>query len=424
MFLDLRASRSGIQAYNTEELYRAIVGQVPELYELARRMHEPLHGFLSALHGTRQPSPAEHATSFITAQAANDFNDLLSDCTYGRGRPALRAARSLFELLVTARDVWASQTDAERYLDHEVVGNRIAAGLRFETERLSGKERQVDEHERKKLLRESNAQHADVIRRYGTSFEARWASTDLRTRASSHGLDDDYDAYRLGSIILHGAAGGVLGLAKELRGSRVYRTGPAFSIAPLALLLGIKWFDELVGFIGPKMAEHPAKDLRAILQALRRAWPAYRRALLDLDSDAWPDPPPAPPVALLAIIPLTGKEQWFIDNVEANELYPADPPDRIPPLVQRGIEEIRQKIQREVPMSTEWITTVIPSVTLRPTRGGKAVDAARVLVKRPAGGWPKTSPSPDNPKTWFISGLTPKERKAALRNRSRRTQGK
>lgn len=186
------------------------------------------------------------ALKVIVAQATNDFLDLLFDVLHGRGRPALRGARSLVELLITERDVLGSPEIAARYMDQRWIGARLESSLSIEVEELSAKDRKAEEHRLRKLGRDTAQEYGKALAKYGPSFNRQWHPVPLRTRAERYGLAEDYDFYRLASLVLHGASGGVLGLKTEIAGQIVHRTGLALSLCPLAFLQGIQMFDQIV----------------------------------------------------------------------------------------------------------------------------------------------------------------------------------
>jgi hypothetical protein len=155
------------------------------------------------------------AVSVVLTQATNDLIDLLFDSCSGRGRPALRAARSLYELAVTLPEVVGDDARAERYMDHLAVAVASEAKLARPERALRGPARRRYARRRAVLGRESASRVDAAEAKYGRAFKRSWADGSLRDRATKAGFDDeDYEFYRLSSAILHGAAGGSLASSK------------------------------------------------------------------------------------------------------------------------------------------------------------------------------------------------------------------
>jgi hypothetical protein len=153
----------------------------------------------------------------------------------------MKSARTLFELLVTAKDVvGGSWTMADRYDRHRWVVWRDLADLEDRTHRghLSRQQAHARKVERREVDRNAAASLAD----YGSGFRRAWHPETLRERADSHGLGDDYEWYWLASAVLHGAAGGIVGTYTRVQGGpQLHRTGSAIGLAPDALASGLRW---------------------------------------------------------------------------------------------------------------------------------------------------------------------------------------
>jgi hypothetical protein len=152
-----------------------------------------------------------HAAATVANQAFNDFADLCYDLITCRGRPALRTARALFEHMVNYLDVSTDPEAQQRYEAHHAVAAQAEVDAEIGLNRLIGDEAKATRHALRKLGRESKQQYEEAIANYGNAFRARWAKTNLRDRANRHGLGNEYDFYRLASMVLHGSAGGVRG---------------------------------------------------------------------------------------------------------------------------------------------------------------------------------------------------------------------
>src|SRR5438132_645155 len=77
---------------------RELDGAMPSLRPTLEALVDSLPSFVTFVHGAAQ-SP--RAIGTIITQATNDFADVLFDIHTGRGRSAITATRTLFELLVS-----------------------------------------------------------------------------------------------------------------------------------------------------------------------------------------------------------------------------------------------------------------------------------------------------------------------------------
>jgi hypothetical protein len=274
-----------------------------------------------------------------------------------------------------------------------------------EAEELGGKDLKAAVHRRTKTLKATQADFESLQRKYGNAFSRQWMKTDLFSRAKAHGLEKEYSYYRLTSSVLHGSAGGVLGLQRTIGGATVDRVGPAFAVCPIALLQGIRFFDKIINATGGT-AGQPAKDLKVALKQLRDLWPRYRGSILRLDEEVWPREAPLGGAAFFAILPITGKEQWYFYNGATHELYEADPPAEISVQVKRALRYFREKILREAGAGTDWIAMSVEGVHVEPRPDAKPMEPERVLARKPLGGW-KGFPTPDSP---LLLPFDPKEK--------------
>ncbi|MCA1706717.1 MAG: hypothetical protein LC808_27015 [Actinobacteria bacterium] len=104
-----------------EEIGEMLRQSLPDLEPLLLDTYLWVNEVVKFGHGRE---PAEHPP-----EAALDFLDLITDICRGRGRPALRSARSLFELLITLHDITSSPDLAERYFRHQFVVSQQMATL-------------------------------------------------------------------------------------------------------------------------------------------------------------------------------------------------------------------------------------------------------------------------------------------------------
>ena len=94
-----------------------VAEHLPEYSRAVGQMRRELGAFRGLVH----PS-AHRAVSLLWVQTANDFIDLLDDIGMGRGRPAMRGLRSIFESLITMLDIASGEGDAaDRYAEQYAV---------------------------------------------------------------------------------------------------------------------------------------------------------------------------------------------------------------------------------------------------------------------------------------------------------------
>lgn len=353
----------GGPGWTQEELRR----RVPEAFEYARHVAKSIPPFVSLIHSSDEDNEALHV---ITTQAVNDFLDLLFDALNGRGRPALRSARSLFELLIAARDVGGSSDLSSRYLDQRWIAARLESTLDLELNELPGRDRKAEEHRLRKLAREAVPRYETVIDRYGSGFTRQWHPLSLKDRADNYGLSHDYDFYRLASMVLHGSAGGLLGLRAEVGGQMVYRTGLALTLCPIALLQGLRFFDRLVRFLGARGGPGTS-ELRTALRGLRGTWPRYRRAVLALDRQIWPEVP-VPGVMLFVAVDRAGNADWWLHDAVGGRVCRAQKPDGMSEQQSKALgETIGIAKTRAHLMVDAFFTIAVPGVYAQPQEGSR-----------------------------------------------------
>lgn len=101
------------------EVAQWFLAEVPGLDEALRGLNDPIPFVLQHAVGGNEPLGWLGA---LINQLVNEVLDLTQDAVTGRGRPAIKSARTLFELLVTAKDVvGGSWTMADRYDRHRWV---------------------------------------------------------------------------------------------------------------------------------------------------------------------------------------------------------------------------------------------------------------------------------------------------------------
>lgn len=306
---------------------------LPELRPVLEKLAAAAGKFVRVSYG-RYRGRGAGGTLLLITQAHNDLLDTLYDIMTGRGRPALRASRSMFEHLVNARDIMGNPEMEERYVAHRAVVEHLESNLEVQANELHGRARKKDMGRRRKLRESSQAPFEEALRKYGPSFRFGWSRGNLRDRAERHSLSSEYEGfYRLASSVLHGSSGGALGLHRTIDGTSVHRTGAALALCPLAFLQTLRYFDMVIeAFESAQDRTAVSTELRKAISDARSLWPDYYRLIQKLDRSIWPKVPPAPPIAV-AMIELDGTvAQWYLHDIEAGQIRKArrPSPDNIP----------------------------------------------------------------------------------------------
>ncbi len=303
-----------------------IAGRFPPILQFQADFTTGTRPFVAAVtSGSDLDDPQQLARSRIVNQATNDFLDLFYEAMSGRGRPAVRSARTLFEHLVNLRWTTASGAEAERYCEHAAIGELLDLDLNTPTEdQFTGHDRKRVRHARKKLERRVRPAARAAIKKYGSGFQRSWTQASLRDRATAVGLAGDYDGYRLMSAMIHGSAGGDLGQRREIDGHQVVRTGPAVDMCPYALQTGLRHFrlivDEVRAAVGPGACQ-PVDDALSLLTP--DALEVHEAACVQVDHELWPETPPA--AVMFLRVELDGSWTWLLLDGERPETIEAVP---------------------------------------------------------------------------------------------------
>ena len=216
----------------------AIAEYLPGYHQAVNDVLQELVAYTELVH------PSGHrGVSLLTVQTANDFSDLLADIGMGRGRPAIRCLRSIFESLVTMLDIAGGYSNTtDRYEDHHAVVMYKAATMEAGLTGLTGNDLRAERHIRRKQERMYKQAHDVAIATWGSQFSKRWADGSLRDRAERHGFANDYSLYGVLSSTIHVSGGGVRGIERPYVEGPVYRFGPDLLDCPLALNEGLRYF--------------------------------------------------------------------------------------------------------------------------------------------------------------------------------------
>jgi hypothetical protein len=307
----------------------------------AKRVMEAVWPYTHALiHNIDRSDPVQLARSRIVSQAVNDYFDLLYEALRGRGRPAVRSARSLFDHLLNLRTIDGDRGEAERYCDHAAIGDLLDLELNTpREEEFTGNARRQVRHQLRKLSRRMRPAADAVLRKYPRSFPGRWASKNMPERAKRHGLLHDYENdFRLLSAVAHGSAGGDVGHRVLIDDRSVVRTGPAVSACPLALRTGHRWFSMLVADSEKASGPDATAKLWEVLRTVDGILTQHRDACRAVDVGLLPDRAPANPP--LIRVETDGRWTWLLLDMERDRTIRAQPVDLDP-----GVDQwLREKV--------------------------------------------------------------------------------
>ena len=345
--------------------------------ELAQFVYEYPTLVMEAVDYWGRELPSAHG--MILNHATNDVLILLHAVGDGSGRTAARTARALFEHLIHFREVSGSVARAEQYEAHAHVTadqlSRRRAGLHM----LAGAAKRREKRALDTLGRRSKNPLAEATARWGPAFRKGWtAGEPLYQMAQRHGLEDDYEAYRILSGVMHGSAGALFGTRREDAGVVTHRLGPDLRLVPLSFLEGIRWWKALVDELPPPpVSPDWGVPLREATDALIGAYPEVLATCQRLDNRLWPSGPVPPRYVAVLAVYASGKARWFLHDVRASVLWPAelvgDPPS--------NLEELKAGMQ---PLAEEGLgrpaSSVVLNTEVKAIEGARPAPAASLLL--------------------------------------------
>ena len=285
----------------------------PEVLVTLRRTVD-LFPLLDAVHRRDQHDPIIHgAVSAFINNAANDWVDLMYDCIHGRGRTAIRSARSLFESSLVAQQLVHDQGLCSRYLDHQAITAMGMIDFDPTVALRQGNDQRSAGHARKKALRFWKPKADAALTKYGSGFRRQWDSQSVRARAEAAGRLGEYEGFRVASATVHASSGALFGTVGTYRENfRVHRVGPNVSAVSTALAYALDPFQIILSAIRP-FAEGPVDQLVAHLEEVRRVWPAFNQVMAEIDAGIWPSSPPEHLVVLALVTPVSTWTYWLFD---------------------------------------------------------------------------------------------------------------
>lgn len=356
----------GAYIRESQELANALLAAIPELDEAAAATRDAIADWIGIV--IHAPNAAA-GVSLAAAQSVNEMMDLLVECVNGRGRPALKSCRSLFELMLTMKDVIADPVARERYEDHRwVIFQQVADLEGVRTPRRKG-----DAHHRKKIQRWVKPEYDRVISKYGSRFRLGWREETIAAAASRHGLAAEYEFYRLASGVLHGSSGGVIGqyVLDRIHGTPapVYRTGAALALCPDAFERGTRYFRTMVLDTEAVVGTGGTADALLACSRLLQVAQTYRDYFQGLDEQWWETIPRGRLIATAGITTL-GICRWFIHDINRNRIREALPPESLPPSQADALAEIVETRKAGLPIpgvdDSEVIAVAFPAIRLLP----------------------------------------------------------
>lgn len=324
------------------------------------------------------------AESVVFNQAVSDFIGLCWELGAGNGRSAVRTARSLIEHAVNMADVTSSGARASRYMDHLGFSAEFINDFDLGMDILSRVERRKIEKRRQHAVKKVAKSLADHLKAYGSRFRSSWSEKNLKDRARDFGLDEFYPAYRLCSLFIHGASGAEIGLSKSIGDMRVIRTGPAINLCAFAYITGVRAIQKVVDLATPVEPLLDPAPLADALENMAKAWPIYSRAMEELDKEIWPEAPPLPPMAILAIA-RNGAQRWYWHSPIAQALIEAEPPEleeKYKLSVEKFKAEVNRNPERFFSRDRRFATiTFFDHVQVAPKRGGRIIHETAILLR-------------------------------------------
>ena len=355
--------RGPLRGMNSLHMQRHIEEGLPEYVHAVADLHRELGAYCALVH----PS-AHRAVGLLLTQTTNDFIDMLEDVGMGRGHPAVRGLRSIFEALVTMLDIASGGNDvADRYAEHHAVVMYRASTMRAGLTGLEGNSLRSERHRRRKEQRTHRQAHDDAIAKWGSGFKRNWTDESLKDRSSRHGYADDYQLYSVLSSTIHVSAGGARGIVRDHDGTNVYRIGPDLLNCPLALNEGLRYFTLFLD----SLADHTgiaAERVGGKLRALGPLTGVYRKIIKDIDSAMWPSDDEIAVLELIvmrALLP-DGRRKWFLhDNQQARIIECLCPEDASDIQLERT-EAMLDEVEKVSHDREEWITVALFGASSEP----------------------------------------------------------
>lgn len=368
------------------DLESMIAERVPTLREIEQ---EITYAQLALVAQVAPDASTHESVRLLFNLAVNDFFDLLQDLNSGSGRSAMRTARAVIEHAINLHTVAGSLAEASSYLEHLDQGPAIMLSLSVGADRLEKRARRSYRHTLNVTGAAAARRFDAAVAEHGSWFKRGWTPVSLRDRADSLGLASLYEYYRLASLVTHGSAGGALGsLRDHPAGYRVFRTGHALELAPVALWAGLAGYREVLRALQQIRSDLEIAAYSAGLISLDGLWADYFSALREIDIALWPAERITPPRAILAFSQKKTR-RWYLHVPMMAVLIPSKDPD-LPDWIEQQVEGLIDRIVEEHPNmfrpDQRWLTAEMLHVTVTPAAGAHPIpDSA--LLQVPGDGW-------------------------------------
>lgn|GEM_PF-1486717 len=359
-------------------------GETPEsLWDsLPQAVREDVRQFVYSLAldiGALRPSLPDSAANHILTAAANDAAALLRHVDHFDGRSAAHAARAVIEHLVNLRDISSSvENTSERYLDHRFVTANQVSRHRWHLQLLNRRARGKEIERLDRLGRLAARPLAAALARWGGGFSRGWATGSLFDRAAAHGLSEQYEAYRILSGVIHGSAGGLAGLVRDIQGTTVHRFGPDMELAAMAYREGLLAVYLIADHLVSLTDQREAERLRGLTANLLHDAQLVAEALRREDRKMWPTVPSPPPYVSVAGIFPSGRVRWYVHDTMTEMVALADPPEQVPDQLAVLTADVVES--GAVGSNGRPVSAMFANVSLTPRADATWVPAASVLV--------------------------------------------
>lgn len=319
------------------------------------------------------------ARAMVLTAATNDILALLHHVNHLDGRSAAQAARTLFEHAVTINDLYehGGPNAPERYEAHQYVTRSIVAQRRWWLGLLPKKAQRREEARLDRMQRDADAALAQV--QYpAAEFRRQWHVGNLFDRASRHGLSDGYDGYRILSAVIHGSAGGLGGIMRQIEGAPVHRIGGDLDLVTIAYTEGLWSWREFAKKLHKETARDEALALVWVADELLARIPSIRSSLVAIDKQLWPKTAPVAPMAMLAFYGQGRRLRWFLRDDQTGSAIPAHPPEGEVPGMGYLLEQA--KIFNHEAFGGRPMTAIFPDLAVTPVSGAKPVPLSQIAV--------------------------------------------
>lgn len=343
-----------------------IAEHLPEYSRAATEIRKELGAYGGLVH------PLGHSgISLLWVQTANDFIDLLDDIGMGRGRPAVRCLRSIFESHITMLDIASGGSDvADRYAEQYAVVMYLAATMNAGLTGLTGNDLRSERHRRRKQARIHKQAHDEAIAKRGGRLRRGWTDESLEDRAIRHGYAVDYDLYRVLSSSTHVTAGGARGVARRYDDRLVYRFGPDLDNCPMALNEGLRFFRLFVEALSAHTGV-PAERVIDTLSTLESLRSAYRKLILSIDGAMWPDELPVIGMIVVRALLPDGERKWLLHDNQQARIIECSHPNNATQEQLEGTEPLLDAVEETPRDREEWVTVALLGATADPLPGAR-----------------------------------------------------